>query len=130
MNHKPYVREISRTGWWLQQPRYIRYMVREATCIFIFIYALLLVYGVKQLAAGPEAWTAYLDLLASPGSILFHLVALAFSLYHTYTWFMLFPQTTPILIGEEFLPGKILIVAQFTIWAILSLIVLVMAGAF
>ncbi len=130
MSHKPYVREFEKTTWWLHRPRYLRYMAREITCFFIFAYTLLLVYGLKQLAAGPEAWAGFLECLTSPLSILFHILALVFSLYHTYTWFNLAPQSMPILIGEEFVPPEKLVLAEYAVFAVVSLIVLFLAGAF
>ena len=38
---KPYVREVSRYGWFFRSPRYLRYMAREVTCVFIGLHALL-----------------------------------------------------------------------------------------
>ncbi|NJM11039.1 MAG: hypothetical protein HC889_03255 [Synechococcaceae cyanobacterium SM1_2_3] len=35
MSTKPYVREVSKFDWYFKHPRYMRYMAREVTCIFI-----------------------------------------------------------------------------------------------
>ncbi len=43
MSRKPYVREVSKTTWFLSHPRYMRYMAREVTCIFIVAYTFLLI---------------------------------------------------------------------------------------
>ena len=42
--NKPYVRPLSKTSWFLTQPRYKRYMAREVTCLFIFAYTLSLIH--------------------------------------------------------------------------------------
>ena len=129
MSRKPYVRE---EGWrWIfRHPRYLRYLAREFTCLFIGAWTLLLVWGLKQLAAGPAAWTAFLEALQSPLSIGFHVVAFAFAAYHSTTWFNLTPKALPLQIGEEFVPESVIAGAHFAAWAALSLTVLYFAGAF
>ena len=64
----PYVREIPKVRWFFRHPRYMRYLAREVTCLFIAAYTLLLVWGLKQLAEGPAAWQAFLEALRSPAS--------------------------------------------------------------
>ena len=54
MSRNPYVREEG-LGWITRHPRYLRYMAREFTCLFIGAWTLLLVWGLKQLADGPVA---------------------------------------------------------------------------
>ena len=52
MSNKPYVREVSKTTWFLQQTRYKRYMAREVTCIFIGAYTFLLIVSLARLSQG------------------------------------------------------------------------------
>ncbi len=130
MSRKPYLREVARFSWYFRQPRYLRYMAREVTCIFIGAYTLLLLVGVMRLAQGQAEYEAFLAALRSPGSVVFHLVALAFSVYHTATWFNVTPKALPVQIGEEFLPGSVITGAHYLGWAVLSLAVLLMAGVF
>ena len=126
----PYVREIPKSRWFLRHPRYVRYMAREVTCLFIAGYTLLLVWGLKQLADGPVAWQSFLEQLKSPASLLFHLLALGFASYHSITWFNLTPKALPVQVGEEFLPAGAISGAHFAGWAVLSLAILFLAGAF
>ena len=130
MSRKPYVREIPKTTWFLRQPRYMRYMVREVTCILIGAYTLLLVVAVKRLSEGQAAYEAFLEALRSPLSILFQVVALGFALYHSISWFNVTPQAMPIQRGEEFLPGSVVLGVHYGGWVVLSLVVLLLAGVF
>ena len=130
MSRKPYVREVPKTTWFFRQPRYMRYMVREVTCILIGAYTLLLVVALKRLSEGQAAYEAFLDALRSPLSILFQLVALGFALYHTISWFNVTPQAMPIQRGEEFLPGSIILGVHYGGWVVVSLVVLFFAGVF
>jgi len=129
MNHKPFVRPMT-SEWIFRHPRYVRYMMREFSCLFIGAWTLLLVWGLKRLAEGPEAWAAFLAALKSPASVVFHLLALAFATYHSVTWFRLTPKALPVQLGEEFVSDGLISGAHYVVWAILSLVVLVLAGAF
>ena len=129
MSRKPYVREMT-SEWIFRHPRYLRYMTREFSCVFIGAWTLLMVWGLKQLAEGPAAWAAFLEFLKSPASIAFHVLALGFAAYHSITWFNLTPKALPLQIGEEFVPDAAISGAHFGAWAVLSLAVLYFAGAF
>jgi len=129
VTRKPYVRPM-RWRWIVRHPRYVRYMTREFSCLFIGGWTLLMVWGLKQLAEGPAAWAAFLECLQSPASIVFHVLALAFAVYHSITWFNLTPKALPLQVGEEFVPDAAISGAHFGAWAVLSLAVLYLAGAF
>ena len=129
VSRRPYVRKEG-LRWIFRHPRYLRYMTREFSCVFIGAWTLMIVWGLKQLSEGESAWTAFLDLLRSPASIAFHVVALVFAAYHSYTWFNLTPKALPLQIGEKFVPDAAISGAHFAAWAVLSLVVLYFAGAF
>lgn len=130
MSRKPYIREIPRFRWFFRHPRYLRYMAREVSCLFIGAYTLLLVAGVKSLSEGPAAWQAFLECLRSPASIAFHVLAFAFAIYHSVTWFNLTPKALPLQIGENFLSDGVISGAHYVGWALLSVGVLTLVGAF
>ncbi len=129
MSRRPYVREET-WRWVLRHPRYLRYMAREFSCLFIGAWTFLLIVGLKRLAEGPQAWEAFLAALRSPLSIAFHVVALAFAIYHSITWFNLTPKALPLQLGESFVPDRVVSGAHFVGWGVLSAVVLWLAGAF
>ena len=128
MSRRPYRRAVSTTSWWLAQPRYIRYMAREVSCVFIGAYTAAVVVGLVRLSEGAAAWGAFLEAVGAPASVAFHLLALAFALYHTITWFNVTPKAMPVQIGEARLPGGVIIGAHYTGWALVSALVLFLAG--
>ncbi|MFN7087159.1 MAG: hypothetical protein ACK4N4_11115 [Burkholderiales bacterium] len=130
MSRKPYLREFPRTHWFLRQPRYLRYMAREITCVFIGAYALLMVLAVKRLSEGRDAYEAFLQALASPASVAFHVIVLVFALYHTTSWFNVTPKAMPVQVGEEFVPGSVIVGAHYGGWIAVSLLILFVAGVF
>lgn len=128
MSHKPFVREVPPTTWYFRHPRYMRYMAREVTCIFVGAYCVLLVIGLQRLAAGQSSYDAFLQALRSPVSILFHLLALLASVYHAATWFNASQKAMPVQIGEDFVPGNVISGAHYVIWIVLSFVILYVAG--
>nr|WP_294503398.1 hypothetical protein [uncultured Rhodopila sp.] len=91
---KTYTRPVTGT-WWKENPFFLVYMAREATALFVFIYALVLLSGVISLALGQSTYEAWQALLTTKTSLVFHLVLLGLLAYHTYTWFKVMPKTTP-----------------------------------
>ena len=82
-------------GWWLRSPRFSRYMLREASAIFLVVYALLLLAGLLQLARGPDAFAGWRAAMGSPLAVFWHVLSLAMVTYHSLTWFQVMPKTLP-----------------------------------
>jgi len=104
---RPYVRSMD--GWWKKNPFYVEYMVHEGTALFVAAYAFTLLVGLVRLGQGEAAWTAWLEALKSPFSLVFHAVFLVAIVYHAFTWFKLFPLTMPPIIvnGKKVGPGVV-----------------------
>lgn len=128
MSRNPYVRPLSRTRWYFKQPRYLRYMSREVTCVFVGAFALLLLCAVERLSEGHAAWQSFLAAITGPWSVLALVVVLAFCLHNTTSWFNVTPKVMPVQIGESFLPGKFIVAAHYVAWLAVSLAVLYFAG--
>lgn len=101
---RAYVRPMS--GWWVKNPYFVRYMIREGSAVFLTLYALVLLAGLACLAAGPAAFDAWRGFLGTPLAIGFHLLALPVLAYHSLTWFQVMPKTAP---RVPFDPGLIVL---------------------
>src|SRR5688572_33111565 len=100
---KTYVRPMQ--GWWRKNPFFVRYMIREASSVFLAIYAFILLVGLLRLSQSQAAYDAWREALTSPVSILFHWLALLTVGYHAYTWWMVSPKTAPdLFIGRRPIP--------------------------
>jgi fumarate reductase subunit C len=129
MSRKPYIRVISKTGWYFKQPRYLRYMSREVTCVFIGAFALFMLCALERLSAGRAAYESFLAAIQGAWSALGLLVVLAFAVHNATSWFNVTPKALPVQIGEDFLPGKFIVAAHYAVWVLVSLAVLWFAGA-
>jgi fumarate reductase subunit C len=126
MSRRPYVRKMQRS-WWLGRRRYVIYMVRELTSLFVGLYCALLMIGLIRLAQGPVAWTSFLEAASSAPGVLFQLICLVFAVYHSITWFAVTPKAMPLTMQGEPVPGRIIVGAHYAAWAAVSLVVLVAA---
>jgi fumarate reductase subunit C len=129
VGRRPHVRPIT-SEWIFRHPRYLKYMVREFSCLFIGAWTLMLVCAIARLSEGPEAWANFLEGLKRPEIVIFHVVALAFAAYHSVTWFQLTPKALPLQLGENFLPDGVIAGAHFAAWGLLSVAILYFSGAF
>jgi fumarate reductase subunit C len=96
-------------GWWKKNPYYVEYMIHEGTALFVIAYSIVLTFGLVCLAQGEAAWNGWLAAMQSPLSVIFHLILLVGIAYHTFTFFKLFPLTTPpvVLGGKKLEPDAI-----------------------
>ena len=127
MSRRPYIRTVERS-WWLQHPRYVRYMVRELTSLFVGLYGALLVVGLIRLAQGQTAWDGFVAAISSPVGVAFQLACLVFAVYHSVTWFALTPKAMPLMVKGEPVPGTVIVGAHYVAWAAVSAVVLIAAG--
>jgi fumarate reductase subunit C len=127
MSRRPYVRKVERS-WWLHHPRYVAYMIRELTSLFVGLYCALLVVGLIRLSRGHAAWDGFVAALSSPLGVAFQLVCLVFAIYHSVTWFALTPKAMPLMMKGEPVPGMVIVGAHYVAWAAVSIVVLIGAG--
>jgi fumarate reductase subunit C len=127
MSRRPYVRTIQRS-WWLGHRRYVVYMLRELTCVFVGLYCVVLVVGLFRLAQGRAAWDGFVAALSSPPGAVFQLVCLAFAAYHSVTWFALTPKAMPLVMHGAPVPGSAIVGAHYAAWIAVSLAILIAAG--
>jgi len=113
MSRRPYKPGISKSGWWLKRPRYIRYMMREMSAAFIGIYVLLLITGLYRLSQGEDAYDAFLAAAEGPVGLIFASIAIVFAIYHTYTWFQVTPRAMPLMYGARRVPGGLIVAAHW-----------------
>ena len=110
--------------WWLRHPRYFGFMLRELSSVFIAVFLVVLLVQIHQAGQGAAAYAAVLEKLRSPGWIAFHVVALAFALYHSVTWFNLTGVVQVVRLGERQVPPQLVAATSFVLWGIVSLAIL------
>ena len=97
----PELRKHLGPGWWLGNRHYTAYMLRELTSFFVAIFSLIYIWQIVLLATDPAGFGNYLVLLRNPVMVLFSIIALGFTLYHSLTWFYLTGRVQPVKIGRR-----------------------------
>jgi fumarate reductase subunit C len=103
-------------------------MLHEVSSLFVGLYMALLIYGLFKLGNGPNAWADFIDFVKSPIVVILSLIAFAFFIIHTISWFQAVPQAMRIQQGEHFVPGNIIVGAHYAALGAFSLFVLILAG--
>ena len=120
---EPYHRPISASTWWLAKRNYVLFMLRELTSVLIAAFLVVYLRQLGELAEGAEAYAAAAERLASPGWIVFHLLALLAALYHSITWFNLTPQVIIVRRGEDRVPPVVIAGSHYLAWLVASVVV-------
>ena len=112
--------------WWLRKPSYFLFMLRELSSVFIAIFLVVFLIQIYQLTRGPEAYVAFAQKLSSPGWVIFHLVALAFAIYHSITWFQSTAVVLPLRLGERAIPTGLVTALHIGAWIAVSMVILIL----
>jgi fumarate reductase subunit C len=110
--------------WWLKRPNYVLFMLREWSSLFIALFLVVFLIQLHQLTYGPDAYRAFAHRLSSPGWVIFHIVALLFSLYHSVTWFYSSAIVMPLRIGERLVPRQLVVGLNLLVLAVVSIVIL------
>lgn len=112
--------------WWLKNPAYTRFMIRDATSVFIAGYCVFLMVLMHRALGDAASFEVFYDKLASPLSLVLHLIALAFACYHSITFFNLTPRVIVLFRGEEKVPEHLIAGAHYAAWLVVSLVLIVL----
>ncbi|MCD1127742.1 fumarate reductase subunit FrdC [Jinshanibacter sp. LJY008] len=122
---KPYVREV-KADWWKRLGFYKFYMFRESTAVPAVWFSLVLIFGVFALRS-PESWYGFVGFLANPVVMVINIITLIMALVHTKTWFDLAPKAANIVVGQEKLSAKPIVMFFWGVTIVASLIILAVA---
>ena len=127
MKTKEYIRPMPAT-WWLHNRYLLLFMVRELTAVFVGGYAVFLLLLLYRFSQGEEPFHYFfVNTLQNPWVIALHVVALVFVGYHSVTSCNAAPVLMVIWRGEEKVDPKLIVKANYTLWLIVSLVILLIA---
>ena len=112
--------------WWLKKSSYLLFMLRELSSVFIAIFLVVFLIQVYQLTRGPEAYVAFARNLSSPGWVIFHVLALLFSVFHSITWFQSTAVVMPLRIGGRELPRELMTALNIGALIAVSIVILIL----
>jgi fumarate reductase subunit C len=108
-----YHRPVS-TWWWTRKRSYFVFAMRELSSIFIAWFVLYLVLFLYAVGRGEAAYQGFLDWASSPWVTVPNVVALAFVLLHTVTWFSLTPKAVAVRVAGRRVPAWHIVAGQYS----------------
>ncbi len=114
-----YRRRVS-VWWWLQSRSYTGFVLRELTSVFVALFAIVLLWQIRALGQGPDAYARVLARLRSPLFVTLNALALAFVLFHSITWFNLAPKAMVVRLKGKRVPDLLVAGANYAAWVVLS----------
>lgn len=109
--------------WWVQKWNYARFILRELSSVSVAAYAIVLILLVRAVGAGPEEYRAFMHVFQSPVSIGLNVVAFAFAMLHSVTWFNLAPKAMVIRVGKTVVPPAAIAGMNYAVWIVVSAVV-------
>lgn len=119
---KWYRRHVS-VWWWLENWSYAKFVLRELTSLFVAFFALVYLWQLRAIAAGPEAYAESLDRMKTPFFLTLHVIAFLFVLFHAITWFNLAPKAMAVRLGGKRVPDFVISGMNYLVWLIASVAV-------
>ena len=119
-----YKRPMTRT-WWLRNPRYTLFMVRELTAILILAFVVLYLVQLARLGSGQASYDGFLELMESPLWIALHLIFLLGALLHSVTWVLLLvPRAMPEFVLGMRVPQIAIAAGGLAAWIVVSAVII------
>ena len=121
--HPRWYRRRMSVFWWVGRRSYLIFVLRELSSVFVawsVVFLLLLVHALSQ---GGAAYQRFLNLSSNPWMLALNVVALAFVVFHTITWFNLAPQAMVVRLRGKRVPRSWIAGAHYGSWALLSALV-------
>ena len=108
------------TYWWLSRWAYLKFILREASSIFVAWAVIVTLLQIRALTRGPEDYAALQNWLRSPLVLTMNAVSLLFVIYHTVTWFNLAPKAMAVRVRGKRLPGAAIALPNYIAWVAVS----------
>ena len=121
--HPRWYRPRVSTYWWLGKWAYVKFILRELSSVAVAWTVAIVLLQIRALTGGSEAYLRLEHRLSSPWMIALNLVAFAFLLLHSITWFNLAPKAMVVRIGGKRLPAAFISGPQYLAWIAISAIV-------
>ena len=112
------------TWWWLRKRSYFVFVMRELSSIFIAWLVVFLLLLVAAIGRGSAAFDGVLDFAANPAVVVLNVIAFAFVVLHTITWFSLTPKAMDARLGGRPVPPAVVIASQYVGLVVVSALVI------
>src|SRR5436305_5687866 len=121
--HPRWYRPPVSTYWWLGKWAYVKFILRELSSVAVAWTVALVLVQILALIRGQSAYLQFERRMSAPWMIAINVVAFAFLLLHSITWFNLAPKAMAVRVGGRRVPGVFISGPQYLAWITISAIV-------
>ncbi len=119
---KPYRPRMS-PYWYFERWPYLKFMVRELSCVFVAYFAVVMLFQIHAISAGPGAYARFAACMRCPLILDLNAIALVFIVFHAVTWFALVPRVFVRDVMGPGIPDVVTMLPNFGAWFVASAIV-------
>jgi fumarate reductase subunit C len=116
---KSYHTRVS-TYWWLARWAYLKFILREASSVFVAWIVVLTLLQLRALTRGPADYEAFQEWLRSPLLVALNAISFLFVVFHAVTWFNLAPKAMAIRVRGRRLPALAISAPNYVAWVMIS----------
>ena len=116
---KSYHTRVS-TYWWLARWPYFKFILREASSVFVAWIVVVTLLEIRALRNGPADYAEFQKWLQSPLLLALNAVSFFFVVFHAVTWFNLAPQAMAVRVRGKRLPALAIAAPNYAAWVAIS----------
>ena len=107
--------------WWTQKMSHLIFIAREFTSVAVAFFVLVLLFLIRAVGNGQEAYVAYIEMLKTPLFMFLSVFSLGGLLFHSISWFNLAPKAMVVKLGKKKVPGLFIVLANYLGWLVISI---------
>jgi fumarate reductase subunit C len=116
---KSYRTRVS-TYWWLTRWPYLKFILREASSVFVAWIVIVTLLQIQALSRGPAEYAEFQNWLRNPLVLLLNVISLFFVIFHAVTWFNLAPKAMAIRLRGNRVPNLAISGPNYIAWVVIS----------
>ena len=121
--HPRWYRKRVSTYWWMGSWKYMKFILRELSSIFVALGVGMTLLQINALRHGPEAYAKLEARMSSAVFITLGLISFLFVVFHSITWFNLAPSAMAVRVRGKRLPDIMIAAPNYFAWAFASAVV-------
>jgi fumarate reductase subunit C len=113
--------------WYFDRWPYLKFMLRESSCIFVAYFAVVMLVQIRAIEHGPSAYAHFQNLMCHPIFLILNAISLIMISFHAVTWFMLVPRVFMRQLLGFSVPDQLTAAPNYGIWLVASLVIALFA---
>jgi fumarate reductase subunit C len=108
------------TYWWLSRWAYLKFILREASSVFVAWVVILTLLQIRALSRGSADYAEFQNWLGNPFVVALNVVSLFFVIFHAVTWFNLAPKAMAVRLRGKRIPNLAIAGPNYIAWVVIS----------